>query len=311
MKLSVIICTHHPRPDYLARTLEALRRQTLPTRDWELILIDNASQPALAAESFGPGVAWHPAGRLVREEELGLTVARLRGIAEAQTELVVMVDDDNVLDPDYLENALRIHDEHPHIGVWGSARLVPEFEVQPDPRLAPWVAALALWELPHDVWSNLRHPNRSVPCGAGMCIRKPIARHWSDLVANDPIRRGLDRKGQSLVSAGDGDLALTACSLGLGTGVFTALRLTHLIPARRVHRDYLLNLFESMQFSEALLRHVHGVSDDSFRERCKQTARLFFLRGVHRRFHWRSVRGIARARRMIRGQAVGSPASNE
>lgn len=302
MKLSVIICTHNPRPDYLARTLEALRQQTLPLREWELILIDNASQPLLAAESFGPGLAWHPAGRLVREEELGLTVARLRGIAEARTELVVMVDDDNVLDAGYLENALRIDDEYPHLGVWGSARLLPEFEVQPDPRLAPWVAALALWDLPHDVWSNLRHPNRSVPCGAGMCVRRSVARHWAKLAASDPIRRGLDRKGQSLVSAGDGDLALTACSLGLGTGVFTALRLLHLIPARRVQPDYLLNLYESMQFSEALLRHVHGVFDDSPRERYKQTARLFFLRGFNRRFHWRSVRGVARARQTIRAQ---------
>ena len=50
-------------------------------------------------------ISWHPNGRHVREDELGLTPARLRGVAEAVAELLVFVDDDNILDPDYLEQA--------------------------------------------------------------------------------------------------------------------------------------------------------------------------------------------------------------
>jgi hypothetical protein len=40
---SVVICTHNSRLIYLRRVLEALRSQTLPLEQWELLLIDNAT----------------------------------------------------------------------------------------------------------------------------------------------------------------------------------------------------------------------------------------------------------------------------
>jgi hypothetical protein len=49
MKLSVILCTHNPRLEYRSRTLEALRSQTVPRADWELMLIDNRSAEPLAS----------------------------------------------------------------------------------------------------------------------------------------------------------------------------------------------------------------------------------------------------------------------
>jgi glycosyltransferase involved in cell wall biosynthesis len=77
MKLSVIICTHNPREDYLRRTLDALETQSLPRDQWELFLIDNASKLKLS-ESWD--ISWHPHGYHIRENELGLTAARLRGL---------------------------------------------------------------------------------------------------------------------------------------------------------------------------------------------------------------------------------------
>ncbi|HTA29597.1 MAG TPA: glycosyltransferase family 2 protein, partial [Candidatus Cybelea sp.] len=93
-RCSVIICTHNPRPACLRRTLDSLRTQTLPFELWEFLLIDNASQPPLMGES---DLSWHSQARHVREEELGLTPARLRGIKESAGELLIFIDDDNVL----------------------------------------------------------------------------------------------------------------------------------------------------------------------------------------------------------------------
>src|ERR1700758_1202661 len=104
-ELSIVICTHNPRLEYLSRTLEALRVQTLPVAEWELLLIDNASRSPVAASV---NLTWHPNGRHVKEEVLGLTPARLRGIQETQGQLLVFVDDDSVLEPSYLEIAMRI-----------------------------------------------------------------------------------------------------------------------------------------------------------------------------------------------------------
>src|SRR5437588_267862 len=75
MLVSVVICSHTPRPAYLERVMAALRLQSLPTSAWELLLIDNASPDPLAARV---DLSWHPQGRHVREEKLGLTPARLR-----------------------------------------------------------------------------------------------------------------------------------------------------------------------------------------------------------------------------------------
>lgn len=113
--------------DYLQRVLEALRIQTLPAGQWELLLVDNASWEMPDGRL---GMGWHPHARVVREGQLGLTFARLRGFVEARGELIVMVDDDNLLAPDYLEAAVRIAEEHPMLGAFGG-KCLPEFEVEP------------------------------------------------------------------------------------------------------------------------------------------------------------------------------------
>src|ERR1039457_2192213 len=94
--LSVILCTHSPRSNYIRRRLEGLKAQTLPKDQWELLLIDNASEVLLANVL---DISWHPLARHVREDELGSTPARLRGIRESKGELLAFADDDNVLAP--------------------------------------------------------------------------------------------------------------------------------------------------------------------------------------------------------------------
>src|SRR5450631_1561319 len=114
MEISVIICTHNPRPHYLSRVLAALRSQTLPMEQWELLVIDNASQEPLTADTWD--LSWHPRARLIREDELGLAPARMRGMRESLAELLVFVDDDNILDPSYLSEVVRIKHEWAQLG---------------------------------------------------------------------------------------------------------------------------------------------------------------------------------------------------
>ena len=126
--VSVILCTHNPRRDYLSRVLASLRGQTLPAEQWEFLLIDNASRQPLA-ETWD--ISWHSCGRHIRVDELGLTPARLRGIQESSGKLLVFVDDDNLLAPDFLDQATAISAWCPALGVFGAGVLEPEFETQP------------------------------------------------------------------------------------------------------------------------------------------------------------------------------------
>src|ERR1700731_4272847 len=149
---SVIICTHKPRSDYFARVLDGLRNQTLPLHRWELLIVDNASPVPLSSTW---DISWHPTGRHIQESELGLAPARRRGIQEASADLIIFVDDDNVLDETYLAEAIKIKQDWPLLGVWGSGCILGDFEVEPPESLReirPW---LALRELTAPRWSNL------------------------------------------------------------------------------------------------------------------------------------------------------------
>ena len=254
MHLSVIICTHNPRENYLRRTLEALERQTLPKDQWELLLIDNASKEPLAEKW---DLSWHPLGRHIRDDELGLTPARLRGIREARGEVLVFVDDDNLLSADYLQRVVQIGCRFPVLGAWGGSSL-PEFETPPPAWALPHLDHLALRVISEDRWCNFGDTDCTVPWGAGMCVRKCVADTYASKLSGDTLRRDLDRRGSSLISGGDEDLAMTAIDLGMGTGLFRELCLTHLIPEGRLQLDYLLRLKQDIIYSTFVFWMLRG-----------------------------------------------------
>jgi glycosyltransferase involved in cell wall biosynthesis len=251
MKITVIICTHSPREDYLRRTLEALSFQSVPYAQWELLLIDNASAKPVASHA---DLSWHPEGRHIREEELGLTPARLRGIAEARGDLLVFVDDDNVLRHDYLEAALRISVANPHLGAFGGS-IEAEFEVQPDPRFQSLLPSLAIRSITGAQWANFG--NESVPFGAGLCVRAEVAQAYVAKVHCSKIRRSFDRRGGSFIGGGDLDLAMTSYDLGMGAGLFEELVVTHLIDKRRLSPRYLHRICVGGSYSSYFVTYLH------------------------------------------------------
>ena len=250
--VSVIVCTHNPRRDHFERVVAALHAQTLSVSEWELLIVDNASAEPVATRWPFPR---QRNVRHVREEKLGLTAARLRGISEARGDLLVFVDDDNVLAPFYLERSMAIAAEWPLLGAWGGT-IRGEFEVRPQNWMVPLLEYLAIRTFKTIVWSNNPDDWHSQPCGAGMCVRAEVARTYASKVAGDPLRRSLGRIGQSLSSCEDNDLVLTSCDLGLGFGNFPQLSLTHLIPASRVSPDYFVRLVQGVTASNVLLRYI-------------------------------------------------------
>jgi glycosyltransferase involved in cell wall biosynthesis len=290
IKISVIICTHNPRPDYLMRVLEALKSQTLPKDQWELLLVDNASKERLA-EKWDLG--WHPGARHIRETEAGLTPARLRGINESQGELLVFVDDDNILSSDYLELALEIGIERLYLGAWGG-QCIPEFEIVPPDWFVPFYGFLTISEFKTDRWSN--YPlgtEHSLPCGAGMCIRKMVADSYVVNTNRNKVLRGLDRSGKLLLGGGDFDLAATAIDLNLGTGLFSSLKLVHIIPKARLQLEYLEELVAGARYSKVILFHHRGIKQNPM---CRSEALFEWYKLTRTHPHARKlVRAMRRA----------------
>ena len=278
-RLSVIICTHNPREDYLRRTLGALHAQTLSLDEWELLLVDNASTTPLASRV---DLSWHPCARQLREEKVGKLHAWLLGIKEARADILVFVDDDNVLNNDFLEKTLQVGTEWPFIGAWGGA-ISPEYE-QP---LPPWVRdqvwRLTVVEVKKDIWSNLREGYATVPVGAGLCVRRAVAQKYWERCHSNSLCTQLDRSGSGLAGYGDIDLAYCAFDLGLGTGKSTKLHLIHLIPARRLSLDYFTRHAEGDASSMMLFRASRGLPIQAPKPATWiGTVRWFLHRLIHR-----------------------------
>ncbi len=260
--LSVIVCTHNPRPASLARVRDGLRSQNLPAARWELLLIDNASADPAAVSA--PDWSWHPRARIVREETLGLTAARLRGFAEARGGVFVLVDDDNVLAADYLQAVADAFAGDAALGAAGG-RSVPEFESPPPPWVRSFDGMLALRERAPDVpranWraTGPREYPACAPVGAGMAVRRDAAEAYATGVRADPRRRALDRAGRSLVSGGDNDLVMTVLETGLDVAYLPGLVLTHLIPAARTDTTYLGGLNRATMRSWLRVLALHGI----------------------------------------------------
>lgn len=294
LECSVIICTHNPRTDYLRRALDGLIRQTLSKERWELLLIDNASENNLV-DTWD--LSWHPFARHIREEELGLTPARMRGIQSANGKLLVFVDDDNILAENYLEAALSLSGEFPQMGAFGSSKIIPLYETRPSPELEPHCDLLALRNSDTELWANLPVATTAVPFGAGLCVRRKIAQAL--LIKKRLGGPILDRKGKALLSAGDIEFSLVASDTGFGHGIFPRLQLTHLISAKRVERDYLLRLNEGMAFSNELLSRIRNRELGYPLPSIKRELRLLLgalykilaSKGIDRQFSYRSCRG--------------------
>ncbi|MDB5641364.1 MAG: glycosyl transferase family 2 [Hyphomicrobiales bacterium] len=248
-QLSVVLCTHNPRRSYFDRAIASLRNQTLSRDAWELLVVDNASSPSVAEFL---DLTWHPHARQLREDTLGLTPARRCGIQAANGEILVFVDDDNELSPDYLAEALRIGQACPQLGAWGGT-IRGEFETQPASWQRPYLVYLAVKQVDEVRWSNDVNDWSSTPVGAGLCIRAEVAQRYLSDIALDPVRSMLDRRGGSLDGAGDIDMAYTSKLLGLGWGTFPTLQLTHLIPSGRTKDEYLLRLIAASTASMVVL----------------------------------------------------------
>ena len=258
-QLSVLIPSHNPRRELLNVVMGALRQQTLNPQQWELLLIDNASNPALTSD----WVDWHPRGRLISEPILGLTQARLRGIDETRGEVLVWVDDDNVLDRGYLRAALEAFQDHPELGAAGGPSVACYAEPPP-----PWFeeGLVPLGCRDHGdkaVFMNWHgktpHYPPEAPIGAGLVIRRSAIQSWAEQVERDGRRQAFGRRGRALSSGEDNDINLTLLASGWEIAYLPQLRLSHHIPAARLQEAYQRKLARASFRDFVQVLDLHGI----------------------------------------------------
>lgn len=115
--ISVILPVHEPDPGYLRETLKSLLAQT--HEEFEVLIIEargERSAAPLLEELSDPRI------RLIFEEGPGsMAAARMQGIAEAQHELIAMIDGDDCAMPERLALQVARFVAEPELSVLGTA----------------------------------------------------------------------------------------------------------------------------------------------------------------------------------------------
>jgi hypothetical protein len=216
--------------------------------------------------------------------------------------LLIFVDDDNILDPNYLSEAITIGHNWPILGVWGSGAIIPEFEAPPAEYVKQLVSYLALRNTKVARWGNVLPCTDATPWGAGLCVRSKVADAYCKHNERAVVHIS-DRQGSTLLSGGDVEISYIANDIGLGMGIFPQLRLTHLIPKERVSLNYLLKIYEGTLISNLLLAYkwedyevVLASKPRRFLSRLKN---LIFLRGIDRQIYLANRRAEVAAKTII------------
>ena len=230
--VSIIICCHNGA-NRLPETIRHIARQRVPAYiPWELLLVDNGctDDSALVARKEWQKHRVNTYMRIVKESMLGLSYARSRGFREARYEYMVLCDDDNWLDENYVSRVFNLLSENPNIGaVGGLGELL--YEVEPPTTELSYIFAAG----PQAPQSG-RVPENKV-YGAGCVIRYSA---YEKIIASGFKSLLTDRKGAELTSGGDYELCLAIAIVGYDIWYDDQLRFTHFITRERLTWDYYL-----------------------------------------------------------------------
>jgi glycosyltransferase involved in cell wall biosynthesis len=238
----VVICTYN-NAAMLDDTLAALGRQQPGERArWSCVVVDNNCTDDTARvvhdhrrSSDIPGL------RMVREPEQGLTPARLRGVRSTTAPWIAFMDDDCVLRPDWIAQAIRFAENHPGVGAFGG-KVMLDWGIPPPPYVRAFAYSFA--EQDHGDFQ------KKVPfvAGAGMVVNRSAlsACRWID----GPLL--LDRVGSSLVSGGDVEMILRIGGQGYDVWYVPQCQLLHKIPRQRMSLRYLVRINRCLGVSQAL-----------------------------------------------------------
>ncbi len=231
--VTVAICTHN-NATLLDRTLTVLALQNFEPDYWSALVVDNNSTDETAEV-----VARHQRSELIphlqycREPRLGIAHARHRAIREASSEFVAFVDDDCLLAPDWLQQALTFSLAHPKAGAIGG-RVKVLWESPPPPTAlsrATWYAEQNFGDVPQQMPSA----GFTYLVGAGLVVRRTALEESGWLEK----RLLVGRKGRELSAGEDVEIVLRIRQAGYELWYNPAMILEHVIPERRLSIQYL------------------------------------------------------------------------
>lgn len=228
--LTVIICTYN-RAKYIGSLLESIAVNDLAKSEYEILLVDNNSTDN-TREICAAFAAAHKDVRFryTKEPEQGLSAARNRGIKEAKGDIFVYIDDDALVDTWYLRTVVEYMSAHPEISAIGG-KILPLYETEEPTWMSPYTKTLlTAWM---DFGDEVRpFPRGKFPGGGNSAYRAEVFEKVG------LFNTELGRKGDSLMGAEEKDIYDKMNALGMQYMYVPAMTLHHIIPQRKLEKDY-------------------------------------------------------------------------
>lgn len=243
--VSVIICCYNSAAR-IVETLRHLASQVIsPRTQWELILVDNAStdNTSEVANNVWPTFNNQTAKFIVTQQPIpGLVHARTKGIQMASYDVVIFCDDDNRLNHNYIETAIKLLQS-------GDAAIICGYGIAVSGQSFPdWFRYVFTFYACHSIDGQqlLSRPPEELQYGAGMVIRKSFL---TQIATSGYTYYLKDRSGTKLSSGQDTELILLAKILGKKVITSDKLKFHHYIPDTRLSKHYLYRLIQGVCFN--------------------------------------------------------------
>ena len=226
--LSVIICTYN-REKYIYNVLKSLADNTLPHDCYEIVLVDNnfADNTRGECDRFVrdfPDVRF----RYFVETNQGLSHARNRGIKESTGDILVYVDDDALVNNEYLQTYYDFFNQYPDIDAAGGP-IIPKYETEEPSWMSHFTRALITgYKYLGDKVKEF--PKNDYPGGGNAAYRASVFEKVG-LYNVD-----LGRKGDSLVGAEEKDIFDKMHALGMQILYLPTPVLHHIIPQKKLEK---------------------------------------------------------------------------
>jgi len=117
LRISVAICTYR-RFELLLDCLECIKKQTLPTDQFELLVIDNSLQPE-KSRAFRDSLKGFDNLNYVITEKCGIAFARNVALEHCKSPVILFTDDDVRVPPTWCEDYIKVFEIYPNAGVIG------------------------------------------------------------------------------------------------------------------------------------------------------------------------------------------------
>jgi len=244
IRFSVVVCTYN-RANCLAETLESVSRQTCPVENFELIIVDNNSTDHTAdvCRSF---IDQHPSlsVQYIKEPNQGISYARNRGVSEAQGTFITFLDDDETIEPCFLQNLNLFFEQYPDAELC-SEPVVPILETPAPDWMSPFTMRLITGA--YDKGTEIKTVGTKDYPGTGHATFRTELFHRYGGFNTD-----LGRKGNSLLGAEDKDFFLRLIQNGIKCYYVPSAVIYHHIPAYKLTEDFFNRITYAIGKSERI-----------------------------------------------------------